>query len=362
MLANRRLHIAFLSIFLTGLLTSAGFCQNAPQLAPVPTDALELVNGATQVPRTPQERASALNLVERARQNSVSTPGAPAYTLKVNFTASGNVLYTGSGEMEETWLSPLNFRWSARLGDFELTRISARAAIFDDRPADFIPIRLHMLRDALFWPVNLGSTNNILIRTAAAHWKGQEVTCILTSGAQSDPTPTPGRRWYEREYCVDHKSGLMQILSDAPGIYVLYDYRNALQFHGRSLPSQISIVEGGKTVLEAHLGSIADADVNDTDLLTPNPLMMRNAGPILSRTMRFPEVIHVAPGASIIQPVIVHALIGSDGKVLDAELVENSGAALSQSALDLVKRSSYVRAKNGRLQREAFINVQFVSQ
>jgi hypothetical protein len=89
---------------------------------------------------------------------------------------------------------------------------------------------------------------------------------------------------------------------------------------------------------------------------------MRNSGPVLSYAMRFPQVIHVAPGASIIQPVIVHALLGPDGKVLDAELVENSGAALSQSALDLVKRSTYVRANNGRLQREAFINVQFVSE
>jgi hypothetical protein len=49
-------------------------------------------------------------------------------------------------------------------------------------------------------------------------------------------------------------------------------------------------------------------------------------------------------------------------RVLDAELVENSGAALSQSALDLVTRSSDVRASNGRLQREAFINVRFVSE
>lgn len=32
------------------------------------------------------------------------------------------------------------------------------------------------------------------------------------------------------------------------------------------------------------------------------------------------------------------------------------------TALDLVKRSSYVRANNARLQREAFINVRFVSQ
>ncbi len=358
MLAIRRLYFVFLAPI---LLATAGICQNKSQVAPIPSDSLELVTGATRVPDTPQERARALDLVERARQNSdLSTPGGPAYTLKINFTASGNVQYTGSGEMEETWIAPYVFRWSARLGDFELTRIAIRGEVVDDKPTEFIPMRVHMLRDALFWPVSFNAAD-ALIRTATAHWKGSEVTCILTSGGTADATPTPGRRWIEREYCVDSKTGLLQVLSDAPGIYVIYDYANPHHFHGRVLADKISIVEGGKTVLEADLVSIADADPNNANVLTPTP-EMRNSGPILSYTMRFPQIIRVAPGASIIQPVIVHALIGADGKVQDAELVENSSAALSQSALDLVKRTSYVKANNGRLQREAFINVQFVSQ
>jgi hypothetical protein len=357
MLVIRRLQFLIIAI----IFTAAVFCQNTPQLAPVPSDSLELVTGATRVPGTPQERARALDLVERARQNSdLSTPGGPAYTLKVNFTASGNVQFTGSGEMEETWISPYVFRWRARLGDFELTRIAARGAVLDDNPSAFIPMRLHMLRDALFWPVHFNSSE-ALIRTATAQWKGSEVTCILTSGAMAEATATPGRRWIEREFCVDTKTGLLQMLSDAPGIYVVYDYANPHHFHGRILANKISIVEGGKTVLEANMASIGDADPNDPSVMAA-AREMRHSGPILSYTMRFPQAIHVAPGASTIQPVIVHALLGSDGKVLDAELVEDSSAALSQSALDLVKRSSYVRANNGRLQREAFINVKFVSE
>ncbi|HEY3771210.1 MAG TPA: hypothetical protein VGN44_21230 [Candidatus Angelobacter sp.] len=358
MLIIRRL--SFLFLFLS--FTVAGFCQNAPQIAPVPSDSLELVTGATQVPGTPQERASVLELLERARQNGdLHAPGSAAFTLKVNFSGSGNVHYTGSGEMEETWLSPFNFRWSARLGNFELTRISSGRQIFDDKPVDFIPIRVHMLRDAIFWPINFNQAH-ALIRTATAQWKGSEVTCILTSGGMSDPTPTPGRRWVEREYCIDTKTGLLQILSDAPGIYVLFDYRNSLQFHGRTLASKISIVEGGKTVLEAHLGSIADADQNNTNLLTPTPEMRGNAGPILSGTMRFPQNISVSSGASVIQPVIIHAILDKNGRVLDAELVESSDEAFSQTALALVKQSSYGQGQDARLQREAFINVKFFSQ
>ncbi len=357
MLAIRRLQF----IFFTILLSTVCFSQNATQLAPVPSDQLELASGATQVPDTPQERTRVLNLLERARQNGdLHAPGSAAFTLKVNFNASGNVLFTGSGEMEETWLSPLSFRWSARLGDFELTRISARGALFDDKAAEFIPMRLHMLRDAIFWPINFQQAHT-LVRTASANWKGKDVTCILTSGEMADATPTPGRRWIEREYCIDQKSGLMQVLSDAPGIYVVYDYSNALQFHGRSLPGQISIVEGRRTVLEANL-AISDADANNPGLLTPMPQMRNTVGPLLSGTMRFPQIIRTAPGTSTVQPVIVHAILDRDGKVVDAELVENSDSAQSQSALDLVKRSSYGQAERGRLQREAFINVKFVSE
>lgn len=339
----------------------AGFCQKPLPVAPVPTDSLELVTGATQVPATPQERAPVLELLERARQNGdLHAPGSAAFTLKASFNASGNVHYTGSGEMEETWLSPFNFRWSARLGNFELTRIASGNRIFDDKPVNFIPIRLHMLRDAIFWPINFNQAH-ALIRTATAQWKGAEVTCILTSGGMSDATPTPGRRWVEREFCVDNKTGLLQVLSDAPGIYVLFDYSNPLQFHGRTLASKISIVEGGKTVLDAQIRGIADADQNDTNLLTPTREMRSNSGPILSGTMRFPQNVSVAAGASIIQPVIVHAILDKNGRVLDAELVESSDAQLSQTALALVKQSSYGQAERGRPQREAFINVKFVS-
>ncbi|MGC2694405.1 MAG: hypothetical protein WA738_01295 [Candidatus Angelobacter sp.] len=360
MLAIRRLQLLLLAV----VLTTAGFCQNPPEVAPVPSDPLELVTGATQVPGTPQERADVLALLERARQNSdLHAAGSRPFTMRVNFSASGNVLHTGSGEMEETWFGPLSFRWTARLGDYSLDRISTDGRIFDDKVADFIPIRVQMLRSAIFWPINFQQAHT-LIRTAAANWKGKELTCILTSGEMSDATPTPGRRWVEREFCIERKTGLLQVLSDAPGVYVVYDYTNALKFNGRVLPRQFSIVEGGNTVLDAHIESATDA-TSGPNLLTPNEQMKGHGpGPLLGGTMRFPRIVRVAPGAAIVQPVIVHAILDRNGRVGDAELVENSNTALGQSALDLVRRSVYPQRKEvwpGR-QMEAFINVQFVSQ
>lgn len=347
------------------LIATCVFAQETapPKIAPVPNDPLELANGPVQVAETPQARAAAIELLQKAQQNvDLHAPGSTAFTIKVSFNAEGPVLYTGPGNMEETWLSWETSRWSVRLGDFSLTRTFSHGTALDDRAIAFIPMRVQMLRDALFWPINLEAAHP-LIRTAAANWKGKEITCILISGPQAEPTPTPGRRWYEKEYCLDSKSGLLQVWSDAPGIFVLYDYNGAADFHGHTVAHQISIVEGGNQVLDAHLDSLLGAAEVNPASLKPTQQMIAQ-GPILSATMRFPQMVRVAPGASVIQPVIVHAILDEEGKVLDAELVENTGAALSKSALDIVKRGSYLPARDRRnpLQREAFINVRFVSQ
>jgi len=352
--------LAILSFFLISSFASA---QSQLSVAPLPGDPMELVTGATHVPTTPQEREQALNLLERARQNAdLHTPGAAPFILRVSFSASGNVLGTGSGEMEETWISPQNGQWTAHLGNFAITRTLSQGLIFDDRQVTFIPIRLHMLRDALFWPINFGAPGHILIRTANANWRGKEVTCIMTSGGMADPTPTPGRRWWEREFCVDPKTGLLQILSDAPGIYFVYDYTGGPQFHGRSVPKNISVFSAGKSVLEAHVESMSDAsNITAESLASSNT--PRRFGPVLSGATRFPHIIHVAPGAATVQPVIVHAILDPKGEVMDAELIEMADAALSQSALEIVKHTVFHReeVRGGRMQTEAFINVQFVS-
>jgi len=336
--------------------------QNSPlHVSPPSADPLELATVAKEVGNTPQDRSPVLELMQRAGQNAdIRTVGASPFTMRISFSTSGDVLYTGSGESEDTWISWESSRWSARLGDFSMTRIWSHGAAFDDRQISIIPLRLQMLRDAVFWPVHAREHDRL--RTATADWKGRQVTCVLSSGEGIQAQEIIGRRWVEREFCIDPKSGLLQILSDAPGIYVVYDYTGALEFHGHTVPRQISIFEGGRNVLEAHIDSIVDAEHIATGLLTPTPEMVRQ-NPILSAAMRFPQVVPLPHGAATMQPVIVHAVVGEDGKVLDAELVSDTGADLQRSALELVKRSSYRPARPGsQLQREAFINVKFVSQ
>lgn len=347
-------------LFPVCLFVSAGPGQD--QVAPIPNDPLELATGPVQIADTPQRRAAVLALLERARQNDyLHAPAGAPFDLKVSFVASGQSQYNGPGEMEEVWLSPGTWRWTAHLGDYSQSRIYHNGIAYDSNAHAYLPLRLQMVRSAIFWPVS-GNLAGTLIRTAEASWKGTAVTCALISGPRAEVTATPGRRWQEEEFCVDPKSGLLQTYSVAPGIYNVYDYSNAFPFHGSIIARQISIVENGNPVVQVQLEGLQDAGPVDPASFVPTP-EMQGPGVVIRGPLRFPQFATSSQVKSgTIQPVIVHALLDVAGKVLEAESLEVADASLSDAALQLVRSSNYGppgRATGAPVQREVFINIEF---
>jgi len=344
------------------LFSSISFSQQLQiPIAPVPADPHELVTGVVKVLDETDQRASVLGLIERARQNSdLHAPAGHPYTMKVSFEASGNVSQTGPGQMEETWLEVWKWRWTASLGSYTQTRLMA-GRMYDDNPS-FLPLRLHMVRGTIFWPIHMGS--NELIRIAPGTWNSSPVMCVLSSWPRWEASKTAGRNWEESEFCIDTKSGLLQTYSVAPGIYAVYDYKDAVKFHTSVLPRTISIYESGSVVLTVHLDSITDAGQVDPKLFTPTPKMeSQTTGPTIAGGFRWlaPGGVSPVPSKGMIQPVIVHALLNPQGKVEEAEALQTGDATLASTALSLVKNSTYEPQREGRaLQREAFIDVRFV--
>ena len=80
--------------------------------------------------------------------------------------------------------------------------------------------------------------------------------------------------------------------------------------------------------------------------------------------MRFPQVARnklIATSNGVVQPIVIHAAVDISGKVLEAEALQSSDAALSEAALQLVKNTNYGSLASRKLvQRDVFINVQFV--
>jgi hypothetical protein len=367
---SRQLLFTLLLIVPLGL---SALAQTRVPVAPLPSDPLELATGPTKVLDTPQLRALVLGLLEQARQNNgMHTAGSAPFDLKVTFTSSGQNRYIGAGDLEETWMSGRVFRWTAHLADYSIDRISYRGHVFDEPPSHPNPLRLRLVRAAVFWPVN-GNFAPAYLRVATAKWDGDEVMCILRSRGPGDEEEDvagdaesvnhSGREWGEREYCIDPKSGLLRTYSEAPGVYTVYDYNDVtIHFHGRSLARQISVVEGGTTVLKIHLDSIEDPHVRDANFFTPTSQMLA-AGPqeAASGVLHFSQVAPAAGRTGVIQPVVVIATINSKGKVEDAEAPPNSDASLSEAAVSLVKHTTYTHSSEGvPHQRLAYINVKFV--
>jgi hypothetical protein len=64
--------------------------------------------------------------------------------------------------------------------------------------------------------------------------------------------------------------------------------------------------------------------------------------------------------SDVLQPVVIHATLAPDGSVVEAESLQTSDAALSQSALDLVRKTRYETTFNYGYppQQEIFITVE----
>ena len=339
----------------------AGFLFCIPgifaQTNPPPPHPHEMV---TREPRTvskPADRSVAIDLLDRARKNfdlhRISTP----YALKVSFQTNGAAQMEGGGTMEELYDGQSRWRWTGQLQDSNLIRIGAEDRIYGSNPSEAVPLRVQLVHSVLLRPI-VHDTAAFLIRAANVERDGKTLSCLLLSHSLP-PNPAP-RSWVEREDCIDPATGLLVMWSEAPGIYAVYDYTGAADFHGHILPRQISIFEEGRLAIQVRVESLEDAPNLDPNLFQPTPEMVEAGESFgLASPQRLPLRVDPsdAPTSRFFQPVIVHATLDAqDGRVLDAEALQNADLDLTRAALDIVRSTS---VDPTGFQQEVFFNVQF---
>jgi len=142
---------AALFLFMGGL--SSAHDRNDLASVSVPADPHELATGRITIPATPKEISAAVALVDLARRNmGIYENTTLAFATNVSFSASGLVSYTGPGSMEEVRIARGMERWSATLANYSILRIIQDREAYDERTPGPIPLRIQMLRAALFWP------------------------------------------------------------------------------------------------------------------------------------------------------------------------------------------------------------------
>jgi len=356
------------TLFALFFFIAAASAQPALTLAP-PSDPLEPVTGTPQDVTSVEQRAAAVALLNQAVDHySMHAKTTPAQILQMAFHATASTLFpAGAGQLRETWISGQNWRWDASLGSYSLLRISSGGVAWDQQTPQAIPLRIKMLANAVLAPLQFVTLRVSPTRIASVTWKGAQITCMLIDPSLIPSTQATGRRWGESEFCVDPATGLLDIYSEAPGIYVFYDYTNALKFHDRILPGTVTIDENGAAVVEAQLTSIPDTDPSDTAPFTPTA-QMKSQGPAVvlfapGRGTRIVPTPNIQPGAAI-EPVVVHVAFDEQGKVAESEVLQsNSFSAQALALVAQTPRFAELPQADGTppRQRESFIRVEFTA-
>jgi hypothetical protein len=326
------------------------------QTNPPSPDPHELVTHQPRVLTKPAERSVAIALLDGARQD-LNMHAFGVYELKASFQTSGSTQQEGDGTMEELSNGD-QWRWLAELAGVTVVRVGGDGHVYGTNAAEPVPLRIQQIRAALHWPISRNSGPASVIREAEVKRDGKPLTCLLLSaGVPDNPAP---RAWVEEEYCIDPMTNLLQMWSAAPGVYAEYDYSGSTQHNRHILPTQISIFEGGTLVVDARVGTFGDPGTVEESAFKPSP-DMTDVGEsyTLSGPRRFPMRVDPsdAPTSTYFQPVIVHATLDAqEGRVLDAEPLQNANQDLARAAMELVKSMSF---KATGFQQEVFINVQF---
>lgn len=329
-----------------------GRMRALPSVA-IPPDPNEPVTGVVETLTTQAERSNALALLNRAQQvHRLHMRAMPPFILNATFTATD-----GAGSLTETWMDGQKWRWSGNVGKATAVRLGGDGLHFGSPQGGAIPPAVHVLRNAIFWAAESVSGAGT-IRSSSVIWNGKPATCLLLSENPGGEAPTGPRGWEEEEYCIDNASGLLQVHSFAPGTFVDYSY-SGVQYHGRTLPSQITIFSGGEKVLDAQM-TMTDAGSPDESLFVPSD-QMRTYGPVGTgqmpsrMTMEYPSA---AVAAGVAKPVVVHASVDGQGTVVATELSIASDPALVQTALDLVKTRPFPPTGNTR---QIYLEIRFVA-
>ncbi len=314
-----------------------------------------------------------MTLLTKARE--LSNVRAQPYDLKTSFTTSGGLPSDGSWTLEDIAPGRGIYRWTAQGPNYagiNLYTHGTRGVLYSNQPAGVLPLRLVQVREAIFF--NFAQIGPRLpLRTATGYVNGAEQHCVLLGPNVPGRPSDGGRSWDDSEYCVDSNTGLLTIYSPVPGLYVHYDYSNAIQFHGKTIPGSFTISEAGRTVIEAKTESVSDPGAPQSALFDPAGMTALGVGRVMTPPLHVRGIVPIngaifRSGANLaVQVVTLHGSVSPDGHVSETEILASSDPGLNQSALDQADqwgaRRSADQAQPGTTQQshEMLFTVEFVT-
>lgn len=114
----------------------------------VPEDPLEPVTSGAVLAQSPEDRAAALDLLEKAHR--LSNIRRHPYDLKTTLTTYGSSSYDGRWILEDTSPGAEIYRWSAEGPSFSGVFLTVDKLLSSNQPGGTMPLRLAQVRDAMW--------------------------------------------------------------------------------------------------------------------------------------------------------------------------------------------------------------------
>jgi hypothetical protein len=136
---------------------------------------------------------------------------------------------------------------------------------------------------------------------------------------------------------------LLQVHSEAPGRYALYDYSSAPQLNGRTLPRSVTITEAGRVVSKISVESLQSFTASDPALFIPTAAMKAKGQAVaMTSATKLSRVQGQGPFTSgaTLRPVCVFGIVTPTGNLVEAHALQPSDPN-SQAAVEDAKKIDF---------------------
>ncbi len=289
---------------------------------------LALLFSTSTLAEDAQLRAAAFELVEHSVQASTVKQSAPIPNETVlTFQAKGADGVMRPGSYSRIYARPGHVREEFTFGDFHLVRISLPDRIaFIGGSRVVPPEEREMLRllPIQLWHLDHEDVVKNIVQSSKA---GQAVTCVQFDTIR-------GAEKNANEMCFDAKTGT-QVYDRSGNVELINS--EFFDFFGAQEPGHIQQYRNGALVMDVHVTRRVITDTISDDMFTP-PAGADVGMRCQTFQRAFGQSMPQPPGnAGTVTSILVHVVIGVDGRAHDAAVESSDRPDLNTEALKVVQ-------------------------
>lgn len=301
------------------------------------------------------KREEADQLLRAAFESSCSTTNVAPY--EVIASVEFDQLSTGKayGSYRKQWADHKNFIQEVRMEDYQLVTATKDGKQYRHENSDFTPLSVsQFLRMVPPFCIRLDDTD-IVRKISNRRINGTQVRCIAYDTVR-------GALSKAHEACVQ----LTQ--PGAPPQTVLLSYKeNNLEFRWteytafgrRVLPKRVHMMRNDTKLIEG-VFKYASQDLSPTPIALPDgmkemPSCQRRVPPVVKSS---PDPSFPREGPRVFHQVVVEVIVGTEGTVKEARLLETGTKSFDDEAIRAVKTWTFLPALCDGTPQEAHVQVQ----